>query len=574
MALLKHLLVACSFATLGVGASLVSGQSPPNPSTELAAFLDDFLAPRPPRPNDLSASLFEDQLRDTNALLAHLQGIDRSQLSADDGIDWRLAESVLRDRELSRERVQLWRKDPRVYLVGTRVVDVGTLFHKFVGIRPIIGGTGAPAEKAQELLGILRFIPTQLENGKRNLTVFVPRFQELAIAAAEAAFSLFDKDVPAFAETILDRKEEILRADDTARAALASYLDFLRTELPKRPHGEWTVGSTTYDAILKAQGLPYDSETLYKFGWDEFNRYVRQLEQIAERIDPAKTWLQLAAEIKNDSPDPSNIVAAFTEWVGKSKAHVEASGLVPIPWKNRVVVVPSPPYLRGTWGFWPFQFFRAEAPDREGVFVGEFDMDPPEPNWSEERRNEYRREHDWGMVVVMSLHETYPGHFVQGLYQYANSRKLRRTQRVSVFSEGWALYAEHVMRESGFLPNERIELRQLQGVLGRIARLICDVGIHTGKLSYEEAVALLRDRVGFLPRLAQLEVDGSTEAPAGRVGWFVGLSEILKIRDEFKQRMGSQYTLSDFHSRLLKVGNMPPELMREGLMVAVAKRTN
>ena len=93
-----------------------------------------------------------------------------------------------------------------------------------------------------------------------------------------------------------------------------------------------------------------------------------------------------------------------------------------------------------------------------------------------------------------------------------------------------------------------------------------DVGIHTGRLSYEEAIALLTDEVGFLRWAAQLEIDGSCQSPVYKIGYFLGMAEILKMRDEYRERMGEAFTLSDFHETLLEVGNMPPVLMREGLM--------
>lgn len=558
---------ALTLITIAAAASLSGlGQAPGQPASEFAAFIDDFFAPRKARPNDLSAESFAEDLNDTKARLSRLRAIDRDRLSLDDRIDWRFVESILRDRELSREKIQLWKKDPRVYLVATRIADVGVSHHKFVGVRPILGAPGDPAAKADELLLFLRLVPRQLENGKKNLTVFVPRFQELALRQIDGALRLFEQEIPAFADTVAARKAEILKANDVAHAALTSYRAFLKDDLPGRPPGEWAVGRAVYDDLLARQLLPYDSEGLSKFGWDSFNEQVAELERVAEKVDPSKDWLAASEEIRRDGPDPREITAAFQQWIDKARAHMMAKQLVPtLKWKERVVALPSPPYLSGTWGFWRFQFFRPEGPNKDGVHVGEYWVDPFDSSWPADQQKEYRREFDWAMVTVMAQHETYPGHFVQGLYQNDLPRRLRRAYRTSVFGEGWALYSEQVMREAGYLPNARVELRQLQGLLGRTARLICDVGIHTGRMSYQEAVALLRDRVGFSQRLAELEADAMAEIPGSRVGWFIGRSEILKLRADFKKRMGAQYSLSDFHDRLLKLGSLPPPLLREGL---------
>ena len=87
------------------------------------------------------------------------------------------------------------------------------------------------------------------------------------------------------------------------------------------------------------------------------------------------------------------------------------------------------------------------------------------------------------------------------------------------------------------------------------------------KLALEAAIALMTDKVGFLPWAAQLEVDSSTASPGYFIGYFMGMSEILTMREEYKKKMGAAFSLRDFHERLLKIGNMPPALMREALMM-------
>ena len=147
-----------------------------------------------------------------------------------------------------------------------------------------------------------------------------------------------------------------------------------------------------------------------------------------------------------------------------------------------------------------------------------------------------------------------------------NPRPLRKNNGISIFSEGWGLYNEQLMQETGFFPNERIHLRQLQLRLWRNARVIYDTGMHTGRLTYEDAISLMTDRVGFLRWAAQLEIDSSSARPGYFIGYFMGMTEILAMREEYKVKMGDSFTLKDFHQKLLKIGNMPPSLMREALL--------
>jgi uncharacterized protein (DUF885 family) len=205
--------------------------------------------------------------------------------------------------------------------------------------------------------------------------------------------------------------------------------------------------------------------------------------------------------------------------------------------------------------------------DDSGIFTAKWMINPFEDQWDEQTKQEYLVEHDWGVIIVTAPHEAYGGHHVQSLYQMHNPSKLRRENGLSLFSEGWGLYNEQLMRETGFFPNKRIELRQLQLRLWRNARVIYDVGLHTGKMSYEEAISLMTDRVGFLRWAAQLEIDAACARPGYFIGYFVGMNEILKMRDDYKRQLGNEFTLSKFHEALLKIGNMPPSLIRKELLL-------
>ncbi len=549
---------AASFVMLvGCSEPFTPAQQTSNDTQELTAFIDDFVSQHENEgPTDLSAASFAEELQLTKAYLARLRAIGTSALSSDEQIDWQFAESILRGQEITQESIQSWKKDPRVYM-------------QFRNIGRVIGQPGDTEEKADALLGILRAIPVQLTNGQKNLEVYLPRFQELSVFMAEGAISLFESDIPSFADSLPGRKEEILNSSDRARNALESYIEFLKTELSERPQGQWAIGKETYDALLKDQYLlPYDADELFEFGKKEFERTVGELEALAQKIDPTKTWQELAIEIKNDYPDPDKMIEVHQEWVDKAQVHFLSQNLLPVPWEQRVDVVPRAEYLRKRSYYGNFS--RARQANDEGMLVAQWMINPFEEQWDEKTRAEYLVEHDYGVIIVTAPHETYSGHHVQSLYQMHNPRKLRRTNGISIFSEGWGLYNEQLMRETGFYPNDRIVLRQLQLRLWRNARVVWDVGIHTGKMSYEEAISLLSDGVGFLRWAAQLEIDGSAQSPVYKIGYFLGMYEILKMREEYKERMGDHYSLSEFHERLLKVGNMPPALMRKGLMAAIS----
>ncbi len=547
--------IALCFFTIGCGKQ----DSASTKEQEAVARLTDFVSELSPSRgrgqglalDEMSSGSFAAGLQKTRDQLATLRGIDSAALKGDDLIDWKFAHSILIGRELDQSANQSWKKDPRVYMT-------------FTGISGLLNAPGDATKKVADVKQRLKLATMQLANGRAQLEFYVPRFQELAVFMAENGFVLFDKEIPEFVKQVGTSGDSLMVLSQAARNSLEDYLKFLKTELPSRAAGNFAMGAIPYNEMLKGQYLlSRSADSLYAFGWKQFNATIAELEAVAKRIDPKKTWKQLAIEIKNEYPAPDKMIAAHQEWVDKAREHLIKNNLIPMPWKERVTVVPRAEYLRKTSYYGIFSFARGK--DADSIYSSQWMINPYEEQWDAKRKQEYLVEHDWGVIIVTAPHETYAGHHVHGLYQANNPRPLRRKNSISLFSEGWGLYNEQLMRETGFLPNDRILLRQLQLRLWRNARVIYDVGLHTGKMTYEEAISLMTDQVGFLRWAAQLEVDSCCASPGYFIGYFTGMMEILAMREEYKKMKGADFTLSDFHEKLLKGGSMPTSLMREAL---------
>ncbi len=519
--------------------------------TDFLTFIENFNASRGAEDiPDLSVTHFTSELERVTRQLKELNTIDTTHLSFEDRIDWRFAHSILKGREIRQSKHQTWKMDPRNYM-------------SFRALGNTMEKPGALSDKITQLEARLKMVPVQLQNGQNQLEYHVPRFQELSLFMAENSKSLFEKDLVEFASKSKGA-EKLIPLISKCQEALASYTDFIANDLPKKPRRDFAMGKETYNHMLEQQFLlDYNDETLWEFGKAQFNKTVSELEALAKEINPQKTWQELATEIKNDYPKPHEMIAAHQLWVDSSKAHILNKNLIPIPWNERVQVVPRAEYLRKTSYYGNFS--RAQGKDKDSIFTAQWMINPFEDQWDDRTKQEYLVEHDWGVIIVTAPHEAYGGHHVQGLYQMHNPSKLRRENGLSMFSEGWGLYNEQLMSETGFFPSKEIHLRQLQLRLWRNARVVYDVGMHTGKMTYEEAIKMMTDKVGFLRWAAQLEVDSASERPGYFIGYFMGMSEILKMRTRYQEKMGDRFTLSDFHEKLLKIGNMPPKLMEASL---------
>ena len=505
--------------------------------------------------NRLSEEYIFSELSVVKNELNKLRSVLYEDLSNEEKVDYKFIESLLVGKEIRYEDIQSWKRDPRDYM-------------NFRQISSTINGPKMCKEKIIFLTEYLPIIQEDLKSGSKQLVEYVPRFQELGLYMAKNSNVIFDEEINKFFESCSsitqDEKNQIKSISSQIINELKIFTNYIENILPNREESTFSIGKSTYNKMLKYQFLlEYDDETLWEFGWQEFNRTLDKMDALAKEIDSTKTTKELLIDIKNEYPDPYDMIEAHQHWVDKSGEHIKSKGLIPIPWKERVNVVAREEYLRKTSYYGNFS--RSKGKDEEGYFTSEWKINPFEDYWDEKTKNEYLVEHDWGVIIVTAPHETYGGHHIQGLYQMHNPNKLRKNNGISLFSEGWGLYNEQLMLETGFYPNKKIKLRQLQLRLWRNARVIYDVGMHSGKLSYEEAISLMTDKVGFLRWAAQLEIDSSSSRPGYFIGYFIGMTEILKMREEFKKLMGENYDISDFHEKLLKIGNMPPSLMKESL---------
>ena len=121
------------------------------------------------------------------------------------------------------------------------------------------------------------------------------------------------------------------------------------------------------------------------------------------------------------------------------------------------------------------------------------------------------------------------------------------------------------MFELGFLQGDDVRLTQLRNRLWRSARVILDVSLHTGRMDFDEAVDFLVERVRFEPYAAELEVGIYIREPTYVLGYLIGMQEIESIRSEYIELFGEPDPPSDFYDALLRIGSIPPALLREEL---------
>jgi uncharacterized protein (DUF885 family) len=144
---------------------------------------------------------------------------------------------------------------------------------------------------------------------------------------------------------------------------------------------------------------------------------------------------------------------------------------------------------------------------------------------------------------------------------------LRALFTAPTMAEGWALYCEEMMHEQGFFADERVRLLQLRDQLWRACRVIVDVGLHTGKMSFNDAVSFLVRKAKLERGIAAAEVRRYCENPTQPMSYVVGKLLIHELREDYRADRGEAFSLRQFHDDLLSHGTIPIALVREEMGV-------
>jgi len=416
---------------------------------------------------------------------------------------------------------------------------------------------GDAEEAAQRMTRRLLGLPRMLTQARKLVTKPTKTDCEVAILSGVGAISFFKDTVAKFAKRVKDpRVRQAMReAAQVAEEAVRGYLDWIKRELIPQASPDFAVGRDLFDLLLrKHHQLDLDADELLKLGRKVYNQTIRELKDVAARVNPQYTWEQLVDLLKRAHPTNSELVQYYADEMKRAKRYVIEHRLVDIPEGERIDVVPTPEFARPTI---PYAAYVGPAPyerEQRGIFwVTPVDKDKSPPEMEEQLRG-----HCTHGIVVTALHEAYPGHHLQiAVGNLLRDRPLRMLLGTSVFTEGWALYCEQMMWEQGFYDDLRARLLQLKDQLWRACRVILDASLHTQGMSFEEGVKYLVDKAKLEQPNAEAEVRRYCQSPTQPMSYAVGKQQVLEILGDYRAMRGNAFNLRQFHNELIRHGALP-----------------
>jgi uncharacterized protein (DUF885 family) len=582
----RIVLLTLSALLLG-GCSIPQTYTPPQAEaafTRLATdYVHGYLAWRPQAGTALGLHQYDGKITDLrrsslHAELARLQSCDQQLAGFHTNLfsprmlhDYRLLRCAVQRELFSFEQMRVYWRNPMTYAA---VLDVNAYLKRDF----------APLEKrVHSIISILRQASDLMAAARANLERKLPSAQvATAIEQANGAADFLSKDLPDALKDFSTEplKSELEKANRRAIRELRGYADWLRRHRLPAATEDYALGRERYRELLRCSELVTASpDQLLELGLLELRDTQRRFAELAAEIDPSRTPTQVFKDVQRDHPTEAGLIPDTVKNLEAIRQFIVERDLLTLPSEVRARVMETPQYLRST------TFASMDTP---GVFETKateayYYVTPPEPAWPPAQKEEWLTAFNYYTTDVVSIHEAYPGHYVQYLCLKASpANRFEKMFTGYAFTEGWAHYAEQMMLEEGFgapgsaatsgtaTPEERVRaakyrMAQLDEALLRLCRYCVSIKMHCQGMTLDEATRFFVDNSYYEPKPARQEAVRGTYDPE-YLYYTLGKLEILKLRADYRQQEGVRFSLKAFHDELLSHGAPPIRLLRERLL--------
>jgi len=446
------------------------------------------------------------------------------------------------------DTIQSYKHNPTVYveLAGSALFTPSVLEY-------------APKEQRfHHIIKRLEKMPALFEQAKAALTDAPEVWNRVAREENEGNIDMIDKSLRK--DTPDSLKADYARAADPALTALRGFNTFLEKTLSKKT-SDWRLGKETYarkfEYVLATGKAPEQQLA-------EAEADLQTTRAEMARLAAPKTVKQALDEIAKQHAAPDTYMDAAKKTLEQATAFVKEKGLVGLPPRANLQVIPTPEFMRGIYGVGGFNAAPALEPE-----LGAFYWITPIPKtWAKDRVDSKLREYNNYGLQELTIHEAMPGHYVQ--LEYANDvqpetrRLIRNVFGNGAYVEGWAFYTQEMMPEEGYMNNSK-ELRMtfLKQALRGLANTVLDVRLQTMGMTDQQALDLMINDTYQEKEEATAKLQRAQLSSCQLPTYFAGWKGWLEAREQFKKSQGANYSLRSFHERALKESAVPMPVLEE-----------
>jgi uncharacterized protein (DUF885 family) len=505
-----------------------------------------------------SAADYAAQLARDHRYLDRLEAIDPAAMSPRGALDRRMLENALRDDLLLNETMQLWKHQPDGYVQTASGAVFLLISRKFA----------PPEARLRAAIAREEQLPQLYAQARENLTAVDRDTASIAIDDATGSVQLFEKTVPRAFAGVGDpaTRARFRRSTAIASAATKDFTSYLARRWKAHPSGTFAIGAENYSARLKyEEGIDMPLDRYLAIGEKALAQTHAEMIATAKRIVPNATTEQVLARLYKIHPTSARLLAAAQGDLVKLRAFIVAHRIIDLPPDADISVTETPEFLRAT----SEASMDAPGPLERVATRAYYNVTPVDPRDPPKVQEQYLEAFNDFERPIISAHEVYPGHFVN--FTIDKHLPLTLTEKLltaTSFVEGWAHYDEQMMVEQGWGNGDpRVKLMQLREAIWRNARYVAGVKMHTQGMTVAQAERLFRTQAFLDPASARAEARRGTQDAT--YGYYTfGKLAILKLRADYKKKLGSAYTLARFHRDLLQYGDPAIPLLRPLLLGA------
>lgn len=536
------------------------------------AFLDWYYAEHPVRATSLGIHDYDGRLaswnraaieRRTDGLhgwLKELQSIDREDLEGPAHYDYVILDHAIRSELLDLESVRGWQHNPMNYSNYVAWALASLVDRQF----------GTLDGRVESLTERLRQVPLVFESARRNLEAVPPLWVELASRGTKGLKSFLENDVPAaladqgIEELSKERRDALDAAMTEAGEAVDEHLAWLQETLAPKADGDFRLGKAVFERKVQLdEFVEFDAEELRRINEAAIEEYQKWVAQVATRLDPDKSPAAVMDDVTRDIPTPEELLPTARRYVKQSRQFILDNDILTLPSDRSPVVRPTPEYAR-----MGFASMSTPGPFEKEATEAYYNITNVDPAWSDEKKQQHLTYFNFPALLGVTVHEAFPGHFVQLLYEQQIPTEVRKVFTPASLTEGWAHYTEQMMVDEGLGDGDpAVRMAQLRRALQRHARWYAGLSMHAFGNTVEKAAERYQEIAYFAEFPALREVQRGTYNPT-YLYYALGRMQILKLRADYRRMLeerGETFSLREFHDRFLKLG-LPVSLAREAML--------
>ncbi len=524
--------------------------------------------------DDLSATARKQREdRDREALENLPRRVDHKALSRSAQIDYEILRHHLTRSIWLAENFQPFEDDPRVY--GDYATESIYLL--------LTQSTLPKPTNIKNALARMEQVPAVLAIAKATIKNPARVKVETAIRQTQGAIHFYSEDL--FTLTGEPKGAGELGAKAKVNiAALTDYERFLKEEVLPKSNENWRIGKEKFAKKLALEldaGLTAD-EVLDE-ALREADRVEREMAVIARQLwgttfpgqpippdDATGRRLlirRILDEVAKDHGAPETLVVDARATVDAIKSFIAKNDILHLPEPDQCRVIEMPEFMRGN-----SVAYLNPAPPLDQRGSSEYAISPPPSDWSAARVTSLLQEYNRSMLKILTIHEAYPGHYVQLEYSNRHPSLIRKILSSGTFAEGWAVYTEQMMLDQGFGEGSLgLRLQQLKFYLRAVVNAILDHEMHAGQMTDKEAMELLAGRAFQTEGEAVGKIIRAKQSSAQLSTYFVGRTAFYRLRQSVQRDLKDRFNLGRYHEAVLSQGTLPvkylPELVSKALEV-------